>query len=496
MFTNGHIVMLPFMAHGHLIPFLSLARTLRWRHPNLTISIATTPLNVRYLRSTMASGESQEILLKELYFCSSDHGLPPDTDNTENLPLNLVGVLFESSVSLAGPLERLLSEISAAEGHKPVCIISDVFFGWSVEVARRFGIKCFSFSTGGAYGTLAYVSIWLNLPHRSTDSDEFAVPGFPEQCRFHRSQLHRFIRAANGTDPWSRFFQVQIALSLTSDGWICNSVEEIEPLGLDLLRNYLKLPVWPTGPLLPSSMLGNKFQSSSISRVISTERAGKKPGVPLEKCTEWLNSHRLDSVLYISFGSQNTISASQMRALAVGLEASGKPFIWVIRPPLGFDMKGEFRSEWLPEGFERKVTDSNQGLLVRTWAPQLGILSHKSTRAFLSHCGWNSVMESLSQRVPIIGWPMAAEQAYNSKMMVEEMGVCMELARGVENEIDSGHVKRVVELVMENVGKGQDMKKKAIEIGEKIGAAMRIDGGIKGSSLKALDDFVTTILSS
>ncbi|OWM87978.1 hypothetical protein CDL15_Pgr000395 [Punica granatum] len=294
----------------------------------------------------------------------------------------------------------------------------------------------------------------------------------------------------------AKFFYVQLSLSLTSDGWLCNSVEEFEPLGLKLLRNYLKLPVWPVGPLLPSSMLGHKSQSSSISRVIAAERAGKKPGLSAEKCTEWLNSHVPDSVLYISFGSQNTISASQMKAVAVGIEASGKPFIWVVRPPLGFDMKGEFRSEWLPEGFERRVMESNQGLLVRTWAPQLEILSHKSTRAFLSHCGWNSVIESLSQGVPIIGWPMVAEQAYNSKMMVEEMGVCMELARGVEDEIEADHVKRVVEIAMENVGTGEDMKRKAVEIGEKIGAAMRNDGEERGSTLKALDEFVTTILSS
>lgn len=75
--------------------------------------------------------------------------------------------------------------------------------------------------------------------------------------------------------------------------------------------------------------------------------------------------HAPDSVLYISFGSQNTISSSQMMALAAGLEASRKPFVWAVRPPLGFDIKGEFRSEWLPEGFEQRITASNLGLLVK-----------------------------------------------------------------------------------------------------------------------------------
>lgn len=149
--ASGHIVMLPFMAHGHLIPFLSLARIFQ-SHTNFTITLATTPRNVQYLRSTMSSsstsGQRREIHLSELSFCSSDHGLPPGIENTENLPLAKVVALFSSSASLASPVKLLLSEIEAAEGRKPVCIISDVFFGWSVEVARRLGIKCFSFTTG------------------------------------------------------------------------------------------------------------------------------------------------------------------------------------------------------------------------------------------------------------------------------------------------------------------------------------------------------------
>ncbi|KAG4962089.1 hypothetical protein JHK86_038957 [Glycine max] len=235
-----------------------------------------------------------------------------------------------------------------------------------------------------------------NLPHRKTDSDEFHVPGFPQNYKFHRTQLHKFLRAADGTDEWSQFFIPQTALSMKSDGWICNTVEEIEPLGLHLLRNYLQLPVWPVGPLLPPASLSG-----------SKHRAGKEPGIALEACMEWLDLKDENYVLYISFGSQNTIRASQMMALAEGLEESG---------------------------------------------------------AFLSHCGWNSVLESLSCGVPMIGWPLAAEQAYNVKMLVEEMGVAVELTRTVETVISGEQVKKVIEIVMEQEGKGKEMKEKANEI--------------------------------
>lgn len=184
-----------------------------------------------------------------------------------------------------------------------------------------------------------------------------------------------------------------------------------------------------------------------------------------------------------------------MMELAIGLEKSEKPFVWVIRPPFGFDLRGEFRPEWLPEGFEERAKAKNRGLLVRNWAPQLDILAHRSVGGFLSHCGWNSVMESLSQGVPIIGWPLAAEQAYNSKMLAEEKGVSVELTRGAQGAVVGDQVKQVIELVMDRDGEGGEMKKRANEVKLQIRAAMKEEGEHKGSALKAMDDFVASILS-
>ncbi|KAI3459720.1 hypothetical protein Pfo_016383 [Paulownia fortunei] len=491
---HQHIVMLPFMAQGHLIPFLALANQIHQRF-GFTITIATTPLNIRYLstaiakNSTIPPTQNSKIHLYELQFNSCDHGLPPNTENTEALPLNQIVNLFHSSTSLEVPFRGLIHDISVRDGSPPLCIITDVFMGWANEVAKSCGTLNVTFTTGGAYGSAAYVSLWQHLPHRWTSKDEFSLPGFPDSCIFHITQLHHFLRAADGTDSWSRFFQPQIGYSLNSFGWLCNTAEEIEPFGLDVLRKYTKLPVWCIGPLLPPTMLNRKS-----SRIIG-QHTGREPGVAPEKCLEWLDLHPEKSVLYISFGSQNTISPSQMMALAMGLEDSKKPFIWVIRPPVGFNLRGEFKSEWLPHGFEERMEINNQGLVVRGWAPQLEILCHKSTAAFLSHCGWNSIIESLSQGVPIMGWPLAAEQGYNAKMLVEEMGVCVEVSRGVESSISREEVKKVIEAVMGGGGKAEEMKKKAAEIGELIRAALSEEATQKGSSHKAMDDFVSALLS-
>ncbi|XP_065867588.1 UDP-glycosyltransferase 92A1-like [Euphorbia lathyris] len=481
---NEHIVMLPFMAIGHLIPFLALARQIQ-RRTNFKITIANTPLNIKYLDSL----EPNNLHFAELPFSTpADSGLPSNTENSENLPLDQIGKFCEATTSLETPFRDLLIDITAKEGKPPVCVISDFVFGWANGVAKSVGTVNLCFSTCGAYGSLAYFSMWMNLPQRKADSDEFRVPGFPESYRFHVTQLHQFIRIADGTDVWSKFMQPQIALSLQSAGLLCNTVEEIEPLGLDLLRSYIKIPVWSVGPLLPPEILNSSSEKPSC---LSSHRVGKEPGMSTERCLDWLDLNKPCSVVYVSFGSQNSISPAQMMELALGLEKSGKAFIWVIRPPIGFDRKAEFRSEWLPEGFEERISSNKQGLLVRNWAPQLEILSHGSIGAFVSHCGWNSVMESLSQGVPMIGWPLAAEQAYNCKMLVEEMGVSVELGRGLESKISWEEVKKVVEMVMDENGKGGDMRKKAMEFGKMIRESVKE----KGSFGRALDDLVRMLLS-
>ncbi|XP_022873726.1 UDP-glycosyltransferase 92A1-like [Olea europaea var. sylvestris] len=494
--SQEHIVLLPFMAQGHLIPFLGLAKQIQQRF-GFTITIASTPLNVTYLKSTIAKASTvtSQIHLAELPFNSTDHGLPPNTENTEALPLTQIVNLFHSSTALEAPFRSLVNEITVKDGQPPLCIISDFFMGWATDVAKSCGTVNVSFTTGGAYGTAAYMSLWQHLPHRSTGEDEFCLPGFPNSSRFHVSQLHQYLRDADGTDPWSRFFQPQISLSLGSFGWLCNTVEEIEPLGLDVLKKNKRLPIWCIGPLIPPRMLSTESSSASGSRIIG-RHAGVEPGVSPDRCLEWLDMHSEQSVLYISFGSQNTIGPSQMMALATGLEDSKKPFIWAIRPPVGNNIRGEFKPEWLPQGFEEEMAKTKQGLLVHKWAPQLEILCHKSIGAFISHCGWNSIMESLSQGVPIIGWPLAAEQGYNSKMLMEEMGVSIELTRGLQSIITKDDVKRVINIVMDRGGKGKEMKKKAAEIGELIRASVKEDGSFKGSSIKAMDDFVSALLST
>ena len=326
------------------------------------------------------------------------------------------------------------------------------------------------------------MSIWQHLPQTKTDAMEFNIPDFPSSFRLHRSQLSINMRAADGSDALYIFLHRNIQLLKTTNAILCNTVEEIELFGTQLLRCFTGggVPVYPVGPLLP---LEGKMSSFRPTR--------KALGIEFEAGVQWLDGHSPCSVIYICFGSEN-ISASQMMALAEGLEARGKPFIWFIRPPFGFSVKGEFREDWLPEGFGERMRVSGKGLLVKSWAPQLEILAHKSTGVFISHCRWNSVLESLSLGVPIIGWPLMSDQFFNSKMMEEELGVCVELGRGVEDEVESAHVERVIGLALDGE-KGKEMKKKALKCMEMMREAMKDDGDVKDSSLIVLDEFIRCV---
>ncbi|PIA53466.1 hypothetical protein AQUCO_00900214v1 [Aquilegia coerulea] len=469
------VVMFPFMGQGHIMPFLTLALQIEQRF-GYKIIFVNTPLNIKKLHSSLPSNSS--ISLIELPFCSTDHGLPPNSENTDTLPYPLICNLLEATLSLKPYFDKLILDLTKKQSHPPLCIITDMFHCWTVDIANDLNIFHALFNTGGAYGMGVYYSMWINLPHTKTDSDEFTLPDFPEVGSIHRSQLPNNLRSADGNDSWSKFMHKYLPLWFKSDGILLNTIEELDQTGLKYFRKQFSgRPVWP---ILPAFMHQKKFHSIRSKT---------------QKCIEWLDNRAANSVLFVSFGSQNTISSSQMMELAIGLEASDKNFIWVVRPPVEFNISEDFRSEWLPKGYEDRIKKQNKGLIVHKWAPQLDILSHKSTCAFLSHCGWNSVLESLSHGVPLLGWPLSGEQHYNSKLLEEEVGVCIEVGRGTICEVKHENIQKAIELVMGESEKGVEMRRKACDIKKMIKNAIREDEEVKGGAIKAIEGFFNAALS-
>ncbi|KAI3748292.1 hypothetical protein L6452_11276 [Arctium lappa] len=461
--NNHHIIMFPFMAQGHIIPFFALS--LQLEQKGYQITFINTPLNIANLRRILPP--SSTIRLLEIPFNSSDHRLPPNSENTDSIPPNLIYNLLVASTSLKPAFTNILSEFVNA-GTPPLCVVADFFFGWSAAVSHEFGIFHLIFSGAGGFGLACYYSAWINLPHKNSDSGEFVLPDFQEAGKLQVTQLTPSLVAATGDDPWSKFQMKYLPTWADADGFLFNTIEELDKVGLSYFRRKFGRPVWAIGP---------------INLPVNGPR--KNGGIETELWLQFLNSKPPSSVLYISFGSQNTISASQMVQLAKALDKSKTNFIWVVRPPLGFDVNAKFRAEeWLPENFKKRMEDENRGVIVEKWAAQVEILSHGSVGGFMSHCGWNSVLESLSRGVPLLGWPLAAEQFYNAKMLVEITEVCVEVGRGSDFEVRSEDLREKIEEVMSEDGKGKEMRKKALEVKRMIEEARR------GSSVAAMEEFL------
>lgn len=472
------IILFPFMAQGHITPFLALAFRIAEKG-SYDIIFVNTPLNIKKLRSSLPP-EYSSIRLLEIPFDGAEHGLPPDAESTDVLPYSVGLRLLEVSPSLEPAFRKLLFDlIQERRGLRPLCIIADFFFGWTAAVAHEFGIFHAIFSGAGGFGLACFYSMWLSLPHRDTDKLEFTLPDFPEAGIFHVSQLSPSLAIADGADRSSAFQRKNLPTWANSDGLLFNTVAELEKNGLMYFRRKLNLPVWAIGPILLSE--------DDRARA----RAGKESGISPEECTKWLDKKPPSSVLYISFGSQSSISATQMMQLAKALDSTDRNFIWVVKPPLGFDPDAEFKpEEWLPDGFIERVKVGERGLIVLAWAPQVEILAHSSIGAFLSHCGWNSVLESLFNGVALIGWPMAAEQFFNAKFLEEEVGVCVEVARGINFEVRWSDIVEKIELVMGENEKGKEIRRKAMEVKEIIRNADRDEEGYKGSSVIAMEEFL------
>lgn len=466
---KGSIVIFPFMAQGHIIPFLALSLKLE-QERGFAISFVNTTQNINKLRSSLPPHSA--IRLLEIPYDAAENGLPPGSENMESLPVHLHFRFIQSSPSLKPAFKRLLSSLvhDPNGGVPPMCVISDIFFSWSAEVAHEFGISHAIFNAGGGYGMAVYHTAWLNLPHLTTNSAECPLPGFPNGTTFRVSRLPEQLRLA--TEP-AEFRLTMFREWSETDAMLFNTVEEIDQTGLKYFRENFPCHVFPIGPIF-------SYSKPSDSTV----------------CTDWLDTKPPKSVLYVAFGSQNSPSIAQTKELAAALEASGINFLWAARRPSSFvTVSPEEDQDWLPRGFEERIQSIGKGLLVKEWAPQKEILAHGSVGAFLSHCGWNSTMEALSNGLPMMSWAMSAEQPFNAKMLEEELKVCVEVGNGPNCEIKGEELVGKIKTMMEGT-EGEEMRKSAGEVMKKIKNASRDDeNGGQGSSVKALEEFLLVAAS-
>jgi len=198
----------------------------------------------------------------------------------------------------------------------------------------------------------------------------------------------------------------------------------------------------------------------------------------------WLDRQTPGSVVYVSFGTESCLSPAQVTELALGLETSGKPFLWVLHSPESSSAE-DWKADLLPEGYERRVQE--RCLIETGWAPQGAILAHEATGAFISHCGWNSCLESVAAGVPIIALPLQTDQPANALLLVRETKVAVEMKM-----IDGVAARDEVESAVRSLMAGEDDE--AVEVKRRVKAvskaaisALSYEGG---AAWKNLESFI------
>ncbi|XP_008437917.2 hydroquinone glucosyltransferase-like [Cucumis melo] len=455
-----HVVMMPSPGMGHLIPLVEFAKRLVLLH-RFTVTFV--------IPSGGPPSKAQISVLSSLPSAIDHVFLPPPSLN-DLPPQTKAETIIVLSVTRSLPSLRDQFK-SMVTQRNLVAFVVDQFGTIAFDLVREFNVP--------PYVYLPCSATTLSLILHMSDLDKSVVGDYTDLTEPIRLPACSPIPAKALPDPFLdrkddsyKYFLESMSRFGLAEGIFVNSFPELEPNPINALKSEESYPpIHPVGP------------------IVKIDSSGSEEGI---ECLNWLDEQPHGSVLFVSFGSGGTLSSIQNNELAMGLEMSGQKFIWVVRSPHDKEANASFFSvhsendplQFLPEGFVER--NRGRGLVLPSWAPQAQILSHGSTGGFLSHCGWNSTLESLVNGVPLIAWPLYAEQKLNSVILTEEIKVALKLKMNEESGIiEKEEIAKVVKSLFESE-EGQKVREKM----EELRAAGERAVGEGGSSSRTLLEVV------
>ncbi|GJV03457.1 7-deoxyloganetic acid glucosyltransferase-like protein [Tanacetum coccineum] len=202
-----------------------------------------------------------------------------------------------------------------------------------------------------------------------------------------------------------------------AQGLILNTFEHLDGLILPHLRKLCP-NIYTIGPLhsLHKARLVSNM-TPTIPEITFSNSVWKED----RTCLVWLDQHPPKTVVYVSIGSLAILTFDQLIEIWYGLVNSKKPFLWVRRPG---SIAGVYDESMVP--IELLEATKEMGCIVN-WAPQEDVLAHRAIGGFLTHCGWNSTLESIVQGFPMICWPFYVDQLVNSRFVGEVWNVRIDI---------------------------------------------------------------------
>ncbi|XP_051138386.1 baicalein 7-O-glucuronosyltransferase-like [Andrographis paniculata] len=383
-----------------------------------------------------------------------------------------VELLFEIPRLNKADVRDALQEISRKL--KIVAFVIDFFCYSAFEVSTSLNVPTYFYVSNGGFGAsslLFFPVIDEIVAGNIADLDEFLE--FPGGPPMHTSELPKLM-AFRQSNNYQHFLRTAME-ARKSKGIIVNSFDALEYRAKEALSNGLCVP---NGVTPPAYYIGP----------LIGETAGKSNG-GVHECVKWLDSQPNRSVIFLCFGRRGLFSAKQVKEIAVGLENSGHHFLWSVRRPPEMQSSspaGEFElDEILPDGFLERT--KKRGLVIKSWAPQKEVLSHNSVGAFVTHCGRSSILEAVSFGVPMIGWPIYAEQHMNCASLVEDLNLAVKMVPA-DGVVTAEELENRIRELMETAT-GKSIRHRVSEMKVSAAAAARRNG----TSVAALEKFIRSL---
>ncbi|CAH9101455.1 unnamed protein product [Cuscuta europaea] len=481
------LVFIPGPGVGHLIATIEMAKLLLHKCPRHDLSISVLIMKVPfdsklslYIDSLIAEFKESSSRLKPIVlsaFTTADH--------------TKMGTFMRSFVeshkqSAREVVKEIHTKASSGSG-RLAGIILDMFCVDFMDLADEFGVPAYVFFTSGA-GSLGMLLYLQSLrDDGGKDVSEFKVSDpdleIPVYSKPFPAKLIPGV-VLEKTGGGSEMFLDFCRKIREAKGIMVNTFPELEQYAMESLSKDKGIgipPVYPVGPVL-------SLQSDKIGE------SGKE-------ILEWLNSQPDSSVVFLCFGSGGSFPEPQVKEIACALEQSGHRFLWALRKPpaKGAVYPTDFNNpeEALPEGFLERTKDIGK---VIGWAPQAAVLAHPAVGGFVSHCGWNSTLESVWFGVPMATWPIYAEQQANAFQLVTDIGIAVDLKMDYLKHFDSEEFPEAVKAEMIEAGirklmdnpSASPARMKARELKQKSREALE-EGG---SSFNSLQYFFDQVLNN
>uniref|UniRef100_J3LF30 Uncharacterized protein n=2 Tax=Oryza brachyantha TaxID=4533 RepID=J3LF30_ORYBR len=231
--------------------------------------------------------------------------------------------------------------------------------------------------------------------------------------------------------------------------------------------------ILPVGPLLANVVLDRPKENNNLQRSPLNNTGGMCQAD--RTCVEWLDQQLPGSVTYVSFGTWVApIAPAEITELAAGLEATGRPFLWVLKDDPSW-------RAGLPAGYAEAISISGHGKIV-AWAPQDDVLAHGAVGCYLTHCGWNSTLEAIRHGVRMLCYPMAGDQFINCAYIVRVWEIGFRLG-----STNRGEVERCVGRIMEGED-GRRLQEKMDELRERVMAGEASSSCVAKRNIEAFVD--------